>query len=85
MADQVFVVAVHVCCVPEGLPELVGAVEDREALRVAGDSAVEGGEAHGAETEGGDGGAVGAEGTGWGGGGGRRHCLVGGLLGIGME
>ena len=57
-AEEVFVVAVDVGGVPEELASGVGGVEDGEALRVRFGGAVEGGEAHGAEAEGGDLGTV---------------------------
>ena len=44
-ADQVFVVVVHVCGIPERLPEFVGPVQDLEALFVRFWFPIEGGEA----------------------------------------
>jgi hypothetical protein len=53
-AEQVFAVGVHVGHILEELIILIGGIEDGEALAVRFVGAVEGGEIHGAEAEGGD-------------------------------
>lgn len=56
--NQVLRVLVHVGGIPEGLAQLVGAVEDLEALLVGLGGAVEGRDSHEPETQGGNLGAV---------------------------
>ena len=59
--NQILVIGVEICTVPIHFAEFVGTVEHFETLFIGFGAPVEGGEAHGAETESRDLGAIAAE------------------------